>query len=1017
MGTSSIYDSLAQVPMAYVPLIRLFLSSPGDVYEERAIVHEEIETLINRPTFREKIAFRVIAWDKKGAGTVMRFRMPPQEAINLGLPRPSECDIVVVLFWSRLGTRFTGYDGQTYHSGTHYELIDAIDSPRPEVVIYKRDETPYFDPDAPDFDQKTEQYKRLKDFLTTEVFYDPQTGSPRGVSHHASPEDFRIEFRTHLEQLALDFLAKADQASEATKTAVATANAALPQVPQVTAIDASEWHRSPFPGLRAFTHADAPIYFGRGREADLVIKQLANSRFVAVVGASGSGKSSLVAAGVVPRLQERNAIYSNQTASEYWRLVQLTPSSHKSTIYASPFEALYYALLEVFPNLVDNPLRAQRVKREFLEDILTDPHTLCEACKFLLVDAPTGSEVLLFIDQFEELFTLVPQGERKPFVEVLKAASETSFMRVILTMRSDFYQHCVDLPTLAHLLQQGSLPLSTPTGRALYEMIQFPADRAALQFEAGLVAVILKDTGESAGALALLAYALDELYQIAELRGDKQIRFEDYTALGGVHGAIGKRAEAVFQALAGDDAEKTATLKALFHALVSVSEEGTPTRQRMRYHAENTDHATRQLIEALTQARLLTKDSLDQQQETLEVAHEALFRSWERLKNWIAEAQEDLILLRQVRNAAHEWHAKERPSFLLWPQERLTLVYTMRESLKPELNDVEADFIEPEQARLLREIAQIETDHKRRRWIGERLATIGDRRSGVRVDDRGLPQIDWLPFPVGGDIEIQGHLFTVQPFFVAKHLVTYAQFQAFLDAPDGFWDDPWWAGMPDKYKKQDMSSAVAQYDNYPRDSVSWYQSVAFCRWLDAHYRQQNLFANFPVGTANGVSENSGHAVARLYETIRLNPNDWQIRLPTEWEWQWMAQGGIAALNYPWGDWDKHPRANTTEAGIGDHSTAVGMYPYGAAHCGALDVAGNLWEWCLNDYGSPEPINISSNEQKVLRGGSFLSDQALAAASFRYYGRSPSYNGSDYGLRLVVSVPVALLSRTASLISG
>ena len=118
--------------------------------------------------------------------------------------------------------------------------------------------------------------------------------------------------------------------------------------------------------------------------------------------------------------------------------------------------------------------------------------------------------------------------------------------------------------------------------------------------------------------------------------------------------------------------------------------------------------------------------------------------------------------------------------------------------------------------------------------------------------------------------------------------------------------------------------ATQQYDNYPRDSVSWYQAVAFSRWLDAKYREH--------GVVSGSSRTG----------------NWQIRLPTEWEWQWMAQNGTEAREYPWGKWDEHPRANTTEAGIGDRSTAVGMYPHGAAECGALDVAGNLFEWCLND---------------------------------------------------------------------
>ncbi|MFZ4827189.1 MAG: SUMF1/EgtB/PvdO family nonheme iron enzyme, partial [Phototrophicaceae bacterium] len=897
----------------YVPQIRLFLSSPGDVYEERAIVHEEIETLVNMPVFREKVTFRVIAWDKKGAGTVMRFRMPPQEAINKGLPRPSESDIVIVMFWSRLGTPLTLADGTTYQSGTHYELTDAVNSTRPEVVIYKGTQKPYFDPDAPDYKEKLEQYEKLKTFLKEDpVFNDPHTGSPRGIEYYGNTEDFRIQFRTHLQELTLDFLAKAEQAPQPP--------APVPTTAETVAIEASHWHGSPFPGLRSFQYEDAPIFFGRGREATAIIERLKHSRFVGVVGASGSGKSSLVMAGVLPRLLERNAIYTHQTTSEYWRVVQFTPSSHRKTIYHSPFEALYYALLEVFPQLVDNPLRAQRIKREFLEDVVKDPITLVESCKYLLSEAPRGSEVLLFIDQFEELFTLSPESDRAPFAALLKSATQSEQMRVIVTMRSDFYQHCVDMPVLAELLQQGSFPLSTPTGGALYEMVRHPADRAALQFEEGLEQQILRDTGESAGALALLAYALDELYKIAEARGDRRLTVADYEALQGVHGAIGQRAEAVFAQLTGDETDKQTTLKTLFHALVSVNEDGTPTRQRITYEVEQADPLTRGMVTALIQARLLMQDATPTHTPTLEVAHEALFRSWKRLKDWIDKAQEDLILLRQVRNAAEEWDKRGRQDAFLWAQERLELVYAMQARLHPEWNEMEQAFIEPEQERLYREIAVLETTHERRRDIGDRLAVIGDTRVGVGLKD-GVPEIAWVLVKGtnGEKIKFEFGEFVVPDFYLSTYLVTHAQYQAFVDADDGYKNPIWWQDFLEHYRPQRLDGAWMKTANAPRDTISWYQSVAFTRWLDARLRQAK----------------------------RLPDDALQVRLPTEWEWQWAAQNGSQAWDYPWEHKWREGVANSSEAGL-VRTTSVGMYPHGAATCGALDMAGNLWEWCLND---------------------------------------------------------------------
>lgn len=118
--------------------------------------------------------------------------------------------------------------------------------------------------------------------------------------------------------------------------------------------------------------------------------------------------------------------------------------------------------------------------------------------------------------------------------------------------------------------------------------------------------------------------------------------------------------------------------------------------------------------------------------------------------------------------------------------------------------------------------------------------TISDTCSGIGLDERGLPQIDRLLVSPGGYIQIQGGDFTVEPFYVAKYLITYPQFQAFVEASDGFENNRWWIDFPEKYRKKTMRPAVAQYDNYPRDSVSWYQAVAFTCWLNEKYREYGL---------------------------------------------------------------------------------------------------------------------------------------------------------------------------------
>ncbi len=174
--------------------------------------------------------------------------------------------------------------------------------------------------------------------------------------------------------------------------------------------------------------------------------------------------------------------------------------------------------------------------------------------------------------------------------------------------------------------------------------------------------------------------------------------------------------------------------------------------------------------------------------------------------------------------------------------------------------------------------------------------------------------------------------------------MTYLQYQAFLDDSDGFERDEWWAGLTKDYRKQEMREQRFKFANHPRDYVSWYQAITFCRWL---------------------SEKLGY----------------DIRLPTEWEWQQAATGGDPNNAYPWGpDWDGS-RANTLESGL-IRTTTVGMYPLDVSPMGALDMSGNVWEWCLNEYSNPANTQLSGTERRVLRGGSWSYDRLRARAAAR-----------------------------------
>lgn len=536
-------------------------------------------------------------------------------------------------------------------------------------------------------------------------------------------------------------------------------------------------------------------------------------------------------------------------------------------------------------------------------------------------------------------------------------------------------------------------------------MITAPAQAAGLEYEGDLAQRILKDTGADPGALALMAFALDQLHKASGRDG--KLTLQAYQSFGGVQGAIGTRAQETFEKLS-EEAQKT--LPRVFRELLEVNESGTATRKRAPLEQVERDAASRELTQALIQARLLTTSRGADNNALVEVAHEALFRSWGQLKDWIEEAQDDLILLRQVRTAAEWWSKHERKPEYLWLDERLKPVYEMQKRLEPDWAEHEKEFIRLEVERLWEEIENPDTSHRRRSWIGERLDTLGDPRPGVglvtttlslraeegetqrldllhageirlwgdKLEHIGLPDIVWQKVD-GGSIQIKDQTFKVQPFLIAKYPITYRQFDSFIEAQDGFKDASWWAGFSaDDDHKNKPGEQNFKFYNHPRENVSWYNAVAFCRWLNVRLSWSMLPTKLDLKTLDHFTG---------------------IRLPSEWEWQWAASRRKETYKYPWGkEWDGS-KANTSECGLG-RTTAAGMYLAGSATCGALDMSGNVWEWCLNEYNKPEKIDLGGSANRVVRGGSwdYSLDYARASDRLNYHPNDRYYN---FGFRLAV----------------
>ncbi|MBL8157082.1 MAG: ATP-binding protein, partial [Anaerolineae bacterium] len=625
--------------------LRLFLSSPGDVNAERGKVRAMVEEINHDPMYKDKLEVEVIAWDDPHSDVVMPVTLTPQQAIDLGLPRPSICDICLTVLWGRMGTPLdvdahgTKPDGNPYWSGTEWEFLDAVKGAKengtglPVVYLYRRlDDPPEPTPRpgqtrASAYKEYGIQLERVEAFFAS--LRDPESGAMRGYYHEYSGLDaFSELIRKHLRTLVKHvFEKRLGVIPSPSKTLVAE-----PPSPEPIRWDIAK-NGSPFPGLHVFTERYEPVFFGRSREVTQILRRLANQRLLVIVGASGSGKSSLVRAGVFPKLRD-NAI----PPSAGWFRAIMRPK-------ASPFLALAETLIQSVPPLSGDPDTSLVERCQTVADRLRQSSQALVECLESGLGEHPHSELVLFIDQFEEIFTQTVEADRLAFLSILKQPSER--LRLILTLRSDFYDTL--LPHLETELRDATFTLAKPSPIALLEMTTRPAQISGLRFDDDLPETIIQDTGEDTGALALLAFTLDGLYQLAQDRGDRRLRAEDYEALGRVQRVIAVRAEKTFGRLGLKESDSA--FQRVFHALVSVDERSTRLIAHRDQFADAPDAL--RLIDAFVDARLFTADK-----GMIEVAHEALLREWKPLVDWIERSQDDRRLIRRIERDADEGHRR-----------------------------------------------------------------------------------------------------------------------------------------------------------------------------------------------------------------------------------------------------------------------------------------------------------------------------------------------------------------------
>lgn len=443
----------------------------------------------------------------------------------------------------------------------------------------------------------------------------------------------------------------------------------------------------PYKGLLSFDEADSDLFFGR----EILTQHLANrvaelaenapSRFLTVVGASGSGKSSLVRAGLAVELKKRN-----------WQVLIITPGQESIKALEASLE----------------------------------------------LDQTIPARNLLIVDQFEETFTLChSESERVLFIDKLLRLAEEPDVKysIVIALRADFYSHCAQYPLLRQVVAAEQEYIGQMTREELRRAIEEPARCGGWEFEPGLVDLLLNDIGAQGtsepepGALPLLSHALLATW---ERRQGRTLTLDGYLASGGVRGAIAETAENVFNDQLNHTQQELA--RDVFLRLTELGEGTEDTRRRaalnelVRQSAEATQ--LRLVLNTLAEARLITLN-----EDSAEVAHEALIREWQRLHEWLTQDRESLILHRHLTEAAHEWESRGQDPSDLYRGARLAQAREWASANQERLNTLENSFMTASIEQQEHESLERERQRQRELEAAQRLAET-ERQSVQKLSNR-----------------------------------------------------------------------------------------------------------------------------------------------------------------------------------------------------------------------------------------------------------------------------------------
>ncbi len=651
--------------------VRVFVSSPGDAHFERSRLERVIERLNGE--FQGVARLTAIRWETEF--------YKAHDTFQAQIPEAAQCDIVVAIFRSRLGTELPPdfprmQDGKPYPSGTAYEVLTAIQAAKgrglPDVYVFRYPRPPTVQLDAPDRADTEAQWGHLKAFF--ETWFQTTQGQFKAAFQTFNSTD---DFEAQAENLLRKWLDEK----------------VLHGRSVVWPVDIKG---SPFRGLAAFGAKHAPVFFGRSRDITKAadrMKDAAEKRcpFLLVDGASGSGKSSLVRAGLVPRLTAAGVVPS----IDLWRVAVMRPGETRGDPFTALAAALFVrgedvsedelgrpsALPELsasdFPRPQDLAAQLSHADESALKPIIGALAAIARAAREKSgYEREVNASLLLVIDQFDELFGADTAAEvRTRFARLMDLLARSARVWIIPTLRADLYDQFLAQPELKQLKEDGaSYDLAPPDAAELAEIVRGPAAAADLVYEVDdatgerLDERLLKDAGRP-DLLPLLQFTLNQLFEAARVSEHTHVlSFAAYRALGGLEGAVDKEAELALKAL-GDTEQ--ARLPRLLRELAVPARDGGVTAARAAFDVRSVplaaaayDENSAKLVRALVDARILLSSG-EGKEATVRLAHARVLDSWQRAKAIVTENADFYRVRADVEEQRRKWDAAKRSRDLL----------------------------------------------------------------------------------------------------------------------------------------------------------------------------------------------------------------------------------------------------------------------------------------------------------------------------------------------------------------